>query len=135
LELLKASLNNRALTLSRAKTKDALIEKAKRNLDKIRSLVGKRALKGKDKIWLAVGEAIAKEKMGKHFIFAIGERSFKYSLDAENIEKEKALRGVRVIRVSLPVASISAAERVRLYRSLAKIKRSFRSMAAVSPRV
>ncbi|MDR1164316.1 MAG: IS1634 family transposase [Deltaproteobacteria bacterium] len=123
---------NPMLMYSRAKTRDELIEKTKRSLEKIKARVEKGTLKGKDKIGVTVGKVIAKEKMGKHFILEIEDNLFNYSLNIENIEKEKTLDGIYVIRASLPVESISAEESVRQYKNLANVERAFRTMKTVS---
>jgi hypothetical protein len=90
--------------------------------------VDKGRLTGADKIGEAVGKAIGKYKMSKHFHRAITDTSFTYSRNQDNIDAEAALDGIYVIRTSLPAADLDAPSVVQGYKDLSNIERDFRSI-------
>ena len=70
-------------------------------------------------------------KMGKHFLYTIGEGKFQWSRREQTVEEEAKLDGIYVIRTSEPVERLSAADTVRSYKSLAQVERAFRTLKGV----
>jgi hypothetical protein len=82
-------------------------------------------------IALKVGKVLGCYKMGKHFLYTIGEGKFQWSRREQTIEQEAKLDGIYVIRTSESVARLSAADTVRSYKSLAQVERAFRTLKGV----
>jgi hypothetical protein len=74
------------------------------------------------------GKVLGRYKMGKHFLYTIGEGKFQWSRREQTIEQEAKLDGIYVIRTSESVARLSAADTVRSYKSLAQVERAFRTL-------
>jgi hypothetical protein len=88
---------NPALALDRAKTREALLHRTERELDKVKLATSrpKRRLKGKEKIGLRVGKVIGKFKMAKHFVITIEEEKY----TDKNGQEQTALRVRRMKKV------------------------------------
>jgi len=71
---------NPSLAIDRARTREALLQRTERDLEKVKLATSrlKRRLKGKEKIGLRVGKVIGKFKMAKHFVNTIEEESYSY---------------------------------------------------------
>jgi Transposase DDE domain len=119
---------NPLLTAQRAAKRDKLLAATEKLLDTIARRVEKGRLTRADKIGEAVGKAIGKYKMSKHFHRTITDDSFTYHRNQDNIDAEAALDGVYVIRTSVSAADFDAASVVRGYKDLANIERDFRSI-------
>jgi hypothetical protein len=78
---------NPSLAIDRAKTREALLQRTERDLEKVKLATSrlKRRLKGKEKIGLRVGKVIGKFKMAKHFVNTIEEESFSYERNLASI--------------------------------------------------
>jgi len=92
-------------------------------------------LRGKDKIALRVGRMINHYKVAKHFILDIREDSFSFKRNQENIDQEKALDGIYVIRTSLSTKVLEAERTVAAYKNLSVVERAFRSLKTVDLKV
>src|SRR6202007_578881 len=77
------------------------------------------------------GKVLGRYKMGKHFLYTIGEGKFQWSRREQTIEQEARLDGIYVIRTSESVERLSAADTVRSYKSLAQVERAFRTLKGV----
>ncbi len=122
---------NPLLARKRAYKRESMLEATKRELDKVRSMVERGKLKGKDKIGVRVGRVINKYKMAKHIALEIEDDSFGFKFDEQNITAEAALDGIYIIRTSLPEQRMDADEAVRSYKNLTSVERAFKSLKSI----
>jgi hypothetical protein len=128
---------NPALAFERAKTREELLQRTEKELDKVKLATSrdKRRLKGKEKIGLRVGKVIGKFKMAKHFLITIEEEGFAYERDLASITEEAALDGIYVLRTSVPKEVLSTNETVGAYKSLSQVERAFRSLKTIDLKI
>jgi transposase len=128
---------NPLLAEERSRKRKELLEAAEAGLKQIvaRTRREKRPLRGKDKIALAVGKALGRYKMGKHFQWQISEDGFTFERNQESIDREAALDGIYVLRTNVPAAQLSAAETVKAYKGLSGVERAFRSLKGVDLKI
>jgi hypothetical protein len=126
---------NAELLKLRAHKRRSLIAATIKELDKVRQMVVRGSLHGKDQIGVRVGTVVNKYKMQKHFALKINEASFSYSLRESAVAQETALDGIYVIRTSLSTEQLDSAETVRRYKSLAEVERAFRSLKTMDLKV
>ena len=122
---------NPELAKLRAYKRQSLIEATMKELEKVRGMVEKGKLAGKDAIGVRVGKVVNKYKVAKHFDLTIADDSFDYSINAKSVAEEAALDGIYIVRTSLPEDRMSPEDAVRNYKSLANVERAFRSMKTV----
>lgn len=128
---------NPFLADERKRKRAELLTATERKLDKIVAATrrGRRPLRGKEAIALAVGKVLGRSKMAKHFRLSIADNAFSWERDPASIEREAALDGVYVMRTSLAPEQCSAPDAVRRYKSLATVERAFRSLKSVDLKV
>jgi transposase len=128
---------NPLLAEERSRKRKELLQAAEAGLKQIvaRTRREKRPLRGKDKIALAVGKALGRYKMGKHFQWQISEDGFTFERNQDSIDREAALDGIYVIRTNVPAAQLAAAETVKAYKGLSGVERAFRSLKGVDLKV
>ena len=128
---------NPLLAAERRRKREELLHATEADLEEIVRATrrGKRRLKGKDKIGLRVGRIIGKRKMAKHLALEIGEDHCSYRRDGQGIAQEAALDGIYVIRTSVPPETLTAAQTVAGYKSLATVERAFRSLKTIDLKV
>ena len=126
---------NPELARRRAVKRRSLLAATAKALDKVRGMVERGRLQGKDKIGVRVGKVVNQYKMAKHILLDIEDKRFTYALDEENIQAEAALDGVYVIRTSLDKERISDEDAVRSYKQLTYVERAFRSMKTMDLQV
>lgn len=128
---------NPALAEDRARTREALLQATKRELDKIVTATSrpKRRLQGQDHIGLRVGKVVNRFKVAKHFELTITEEGFVYQRNEARIAEEAALDGLYVIRTSVPKETLESEETVRAYKDLSVVERAFRSFKTVDLKV
>ncbi|MBO0881900.1 MAG: IS1634 family transposase [Mycobacterium sp.] len=119
---------NPLLAVQRAHKRDKLLAATEKLLEPIATRVDKGRLTGADKIGEAVGKAIGKYKMGKHFHRTITDTGFTYHRNQAAIDAEAALDGIYVIRTSVEAHALGPAGVVEAYKDLASIERDFRSI-------
>lgn len=119
---------NPELRKLRGHKRRSLLEATERELTKVRAMVARGTIEGKDKIGLRVGAIINKYKMAKHFVLDIEEHSLNFRVDDENVAAEAALDGIYVLRTSLAKERLSTEDIVHSYKSLSQVERAFRSM-------
>jgi transposase len=114
-----------------------LLAAAEKKLVVIRDAVRrtKRPLRGKDKIGVRAGLALARTKMGKHFLLTIADDSFEFERRHENIEREAALDGIYVVRTSVAKRDLDSESVVRSYKQLANVERAFRSLKTIDLKI
>jgi transposase len=124
---------NPLLAEERARKRPDLLAATEKQLEKIAAATKrpKRPLRGKQNIGLRAGKILNRYKMGKHFQLRIEEDSFHYERKTANIEREKTLDGIYVIRTSVQKEVLSGQQVVASYKSLSGVERAFRSLKTV----
>lgn len=124
---------NPLLADERGRKREELLAATEKLLEKIAKAVRRRTKRPMDKsqIALKAGRVINRYKMAKHFEVTIGDGSFSYRRRLEQIEREKQLDGIYVIRTSEPAERLSAADAVRGYKALSHVERAFRCLKGV----
>ena len=128
---------NPLLAAERARKREDLLAATETRLKRIVAATqrAKRPLRGKDKIALAVGKALGRYKMSKHFQWQITEDSFSFARRQESIAAESALDGIYVIRTNVPSSQLPATEAVHAYKRLSLVERAFRSLKTVDLKI
>lgn len=122
---------NPELAKLRNHKRQSLLEATAAQLDKVRAMVERGRLKGKDKIGLRVGRVVNKYKVAKHFKLAIAEDSFAFEVNERSVREEAALDGIYVVRTSVSEDELSPEDAVRTYKLLSEVERAFRSLKTV----
>jgi len=122
--------HNPLLEEERRRKRQELLQATERELTKIAKQVERRKKKRlkEAEIALKVGKSLGRYKMGKHFLYTIGEGKFQWSRCEDTIAQEAKLDGIYVIRTSESAEHLSAADTVRSYKSLAQVERAFRTL-------
>jgi transposase len=125
--------HNPLLEEERGRKRRELLQATEQALTKVGKQVERRKKKPlkEAEIALKVGKVLGRYKMGKHFLYTIGEGKFQWSRREQTIEQEAKLDGIYVIRTSESVERLSAADTVRSYKSLAQVERAFRTLKGV----
>jgi transposase len=128
---------NPLLAEERSRKRLELLAATEKRLDQIVAATKRnnRRLRGKEKIGIAIGKALGRYKMGKHFQFTVEETSFAYERNSTSIAQEAALDGIYVLRTSVTQQVLSAEETVRNYKRLSVVERAFRSLKSVDLKV
>jgi Transposase DDE domain len=124
---------NPLLADERARKRNELLDATEKDLLRIQDRVRrqKRALRGKDKIALAVGAVANHYKMAKHFAVTITDTDLSFERKTAQIEAEALLDGIYVLRTDLTAKALDAADTVKAYKDLANVERAFRSLKSV----
>jgi Transposase DDE domain len=109
----------------RSRKRSELLDATEVELEQVAERVEAGSLAGAAEIGLAVGPALKRYKVKKHFEIAVTDSSFTFSRKSEQIEAEAALDGFYVLRTSAPAAELPAAEVVRSYKGLEQVERAF----------
>lgn len=126
---------NPELARSRARKREALLEATSAELAKVRSMVEKKRLRGRDKIGLRVGRVVNKYKVAKHFELEIEDQRFTFRILKDQVATEASLDGIYILRTPVPCAKMDGAQVVRSYKSLAQVERAFRSLKTVDLKI
>jgi transposase len=111
----------------RVRKRRELLEATERGLEEIVQRVKRGTLTGADQIGLAVGPALKRYKVKKHFEIQITDSAFTYQRKTEQIDAEAALDGIYVLRTSVQDTELSTGEVVRSYKNLEQVERAFRT--------
>ena len=124
---------NPLLAEERARKRLELLAATEADLNKIVAATqrARHPLRGQDAIGLRVGRVIDHFHMAKHFELTLTPTTFAYRRKTVSIDAEAALDGLYVIRTSVAVAQLDAAQAVAAYKSLAHVERAFRSIKTV----
>lgn len=122
---------NPELAQLRARKRESLLQATSRELEKVRAMVSRGKLKGKDAIGVRVGRVIDKYKVAKHVVLEIRDDRFDFHFDEEKVSAEGALDGLYVIRTSVPAQLLATDEVVRSYKLLSQVERAFRSLKTI----
>jgi hypothetical protein len=112
----------------RARKRDELLAATETDLAVIAHRVDHGTLQGADLIGLAVGPALKRYRMGKHFQITITDNTFTYTRDTTAIAAEAALDGFYILRTSLTDTGLQAGDVVRAYKNLEQAERAFGSL-------
>jgi hypothetical protein len=128
---------NPLLAEERSRKRQELLAATEKRLDEIVAATRRknRPLRGKEKMGMAIGKALGRYKMSKHFQFTVEETSFAYQPNPSSIAKEAALDGIYVLRTSVAREALPAQETVRTYKRLSAVERAFRSLKSVDLKV
>ena len=133
-ERLVACRNPELATL-RAHKRQALLAATLKELEKVRAMVARGRLKGRDAIGVRVGKVVNKYKVAKHLRLEIADDRLDFHIDEEQVAAEAALDGLYVVRTSVPAERLSAEDTVRNYKRLSDVERAFRSLKTLDLKV
>ena len=126
---------NGQLAEFRAHKRQALLQATVKELEKVRSMVARKRLRGADQIGVRVGRVINKYKVAKHFELDIEEQRCNFRIREDQVAAEALLDGLYVLRTPVAEDKLDAAQVVRSYKSLAQVERAFRSLKTVDLKV
>jgi transposase len=112
----------------RARKREELLAATETDLALIKARVDRGTLLGAAQIGLAVGPALKRYRMRKHFQIEITDMTFTYARDTVGIAEEAALDGFYILRTSLAETDLSAGDVVRAYKNLEQAERAFGSL-------
>jgi Transposase DDE domain len=112
----------------RARKREELLAATETDLAQIAHRVDHGTLLGADQIGLAVGPALKRYRMRKHFQIEITDTTFTYTRDTAGIATEAALDGFYILRTSLTENDLPAKDVVRAYKNLEQAERAFGSL-------
>jgi Transposase DDE domain len=118
---------NPLVAAERARKREELLCATERGLEEIAARVERGTLHGADQIGLAVGPALKRYRVKKHFEVKITETTFAYERKTAQIAAEAALDGIYVLRTSLGDSELDNGEVVRSYKQLKVVERAFRT--------
>jgi transposase len=111
----------------RTRKREDLLAATEHNLAEIAERVARGALHGADQIGLAVGPALTRYRMRKHFQIEITDTTLTFERKQAQIAAEAALDGIYVLRTSVAADDLSTAEIVRSYKQLEQVERAFKT--------
>ncbi len=112
----------------RDRKRQELLAATEADLALIKTRVDNGTLLGADQIGLAVGPALKRHRMRKHFQITITDASFAYTRDSAAINTEAALDGFYILRTSLTETDLATGDVVRAYKNLEQAERAFASL-------
>jgi hypothetical protein len=112
----------------RARKRSELLAATEVDLAAIAERVHRGTLSGADQIGLAVGPALKRYHVKKHFEITITDTTFTYARKHEEIAAEAALDGFYILRTSLTENDLAAGDVVRAYKNLEQAERAFGSI-------
>ena len=112
----------------RARKREELLDATETDLALLKARVDRGTLLGADQIGLAVGPALKRFRMRKHFGVEITDTTFTYTRDTAGIAEEAALDGFYILRTSLTQTDVAATDVVRAYKNLEQAERAFGSI-------
>ncbi len=118
--------HNPVLAAERAAHRERLLAATEAELAKITAMVGAGRIKDPATIGVRAGKVINKRKVAKHFVLDIGERSFTWRRDQDNIAAEAAFDGIYVIRTPVPAGALDAPAAVAAYKDLSNVEQDFK---------
>jgi len=111
------------------RTREVLIAKTREALEK---LVRSRKRRTAEELGAAVGQALARWKVGKFFCWHVRGGKLEWTLDQPRVHAEQSLDGCYVIRTNVSAERFDAGEAVASYRQLAAVERGFRQLKTVA---
>ncbi len=118
---------NPLIAAERTRKREDLLAATERGLAEIADRVERGTLQGAAEIGLAVGPAVKRYRMKKHFELEITDERFAFARRDEKIAAEAALDGIYVLRTSVEADRLPAAAVVRSYKGLEQVERAFKT--------
>jgi len=112
----------------RARKRQELLDATEQELELIKARVDKGTLLGAAQIGLAVGPALKRFHVKKHFDIQITDMDFTFQRKHEQITQEAALDGFYILRTNHTPEQLPAGDVVRAYKNLEQAERGFRSL-------
>jgi hypothetical protein len=112
----------------RARKRQELLDATEAELALIKARVDKGTLLGAAQIGLAVGPALKRFHVKKHFEITITDMDFTYQRKQQQIDEEAALDGFYILRTNHTEKEMPAGEVVRAYKNLEQVERAFGSI-------
>jgi transposase len=112
----------------RARKRSELLDATENELALIKARVDKGTLLGAAQIGMAVGPALKRFHVKKHFDVQITDMDFTYQRKQPQIDEEAALDGFYILRTNHPAEHVPAGEVVAAYKNLEQAERAFRSL-------
>lgn len=117
---------NPLVAAERTRKREELLAATESELEPIRARVERGGLIDAGEIGLAVGPAIKRFRMKKHFEIEIADGHFAYRRKTEQITAEAALDGIYVLRTTVAVERLDSPDVVRAYKNLQHVEQAFR---------
>jgi transposase len=111
----------------RTRKREDLLQATERDLQQIADRVQKGTLTGASEIGLALGPALKRYRVKKHFEIQVTDSTFAYQRKTVQIEAEAALDGFYVLRTSVPDTQLDTVGVVRSYKNLEQVERAFKT--------
>jgi transposase len=112
----------------RARKREELLAATEQELEAIKKRVDAGRLLGAAQIGLAVGPALKRFHVKKHFDITITDMEFTYQRKTGEIVQEAALDGFYILRTNHTSSDLPAGDVVRAYKNLEQAERAFRSI-------
>jgi transposase len=112
----------------RARKRQELLDATEAELELIKARVDKGTLLDAAQIGLAVGPALKRFHVKKHFDVQITDMNFTFQRKHEEIAEEAALDGFYILRTNHTASDLPAGDVVRAYKNLEQAERAFRSI-------
>ena len=122
---------NPFLAEERARKRRELLAATELGLALLAKRVAAGRLKQAAKIGQALGRALNRFKVGKHFACTVDAGRFAYQRREDSIARESSLDGIYVVRTSLPAAALASEQTVSTYKSLQHAEQAFRNLKSV----
>jgi hypothetical protein len=119
---------NPLIAAERTRKREDLLQATERGLAEIAQRVSNGTLAGAAKIGLAVGPALKRYRVKKHFEIEITDTGFTHARKHEQIQAEAALDGFYVLRTSVSAEVLPGADVVRSYKQLKEAERAFKTI-------
>lgn len=118
---------NPLVAAERTRKREELLKATEHDLKQIAERVQKGTLSGSGEIGLAVGPAVKRYRMRKHFDLQISDQDFTFKRKTSQIEAEAALDGIYILRTGLRKDELSKGDVVRSYKGLEQAERAFKT--------
>jgi transposase len=112
----------------RARKRQELLDATDAELAAIKTRVDRGTLLGAAQIGMAVGPALKRFHVQKHFDITITDMEFSYARKQTEIDEEAALDGFYILRTNHTASDLPAGDVVRSYKNLEQAERAFRSI-------
>lgn len=119
---------NPLVAAERTRKREDLLQATEQGFLEIQQRVSNGTLTGAAQIGLAVGPALKRYRVKKHYSIQITDDSFTYERKSEQIQAEQALDGFYVLRTSVPAERLPTTEVVRSYKQLKEVERAFKTI-------
>ena len=126
---------NAQLAQLRTHKRQALLQATAAELEKVRSMVARKRLRGADQIGVRVGRVLNKYKVAQHFELEIEDQRCSFRIREDQVAAEARLDGIYILRTSVAENTMDPAQLVRSYKSLAQVERAFRSLKTVELKI